>query len=212
MAADVIGAEPDMAATWPYRDDPRRRFFARPTHHHTQRPTRSQARHPTHLHPTQAHSLQDIMAVVPKPEPEDTVLPPAPAPAPAPPPAHTKSSKPDPAPKTRADALKEISGVRRVTAWSIHRWPLEKRVVQERTRVHLPRTYRARHGADVRTVFPGTDLNQFVHGHYMEVMGAEREGAGVRKAGAKGRESEREKRAREEWPNYVAGEAVLAKR
>lgn len=154
--------------------------------------------------------LKNNMAVVPKPEPEDTVLPPAPAPPPAP--THTKSTKPAPASKTRADALKEISGVRRVTAWSIHRWPLEKRVVQARTRVHLPRTYRARHGADVRTVFPGTDLNQFVHGHYMEVMGAEREGAGVRKAGAKGRESEREKRAREEWPNYVAGEAVLAKR
>ncbi|OJT12367.1 hypothetical protein TRAPUB_11069 [Trametes pubescens] len=150
------------------------------------------------------------MAVVPKPEPEDIVLPPAPAPAPAP--APPKSSKPAPEPKTRADALKEISGVRRVTAWSIHRWPLEKRVVQERTRVHLPRTYRARHGVDVRTVFPEADLNQFVHGHYMEVMGAEREGAGARKAGAKGRESEKEKRAREEWPNYVAGEAVLAKR
>ncbi|KAI0635027.1 hypothetical protein C8Q77DRAFT_1192842 [Trametes polyzona] len=122
------------------------------------------------------------MAVVPKPEPQEDVLPPAPAPA-----------KPKPAvdPKAREAALKEISGYRVVTAWSIHRWPLEKRIVHERARVYLPRTYRARHGTDVRTVWPGTDINQFVHKHYCE---------------------DKAKRAREEWPNYVAGEAILAKR
>ncbi|KAI0365965.1 hypothetical protein BV20DRAFT_953241 [Pilatotrama ljubarskyi] len=124
------------------------------------------------------------MSIVPKAEPQDAVLPP---PASAPPPPQ----KPAPDAKQRDAALKEISDYRRVTAWPIHRWPLEKRIVQTRTRVHLPRTYRARHGSDVRTVYPGTDVNQFVHRHYSEC---------------------KERWKREEWPNYVAGEAILAKR
>ncbi|KAH9896722.1 hypothetical protein C8Q73DRAFT_643096 [Cubamyces lactineus] len=123
------------------------------------------------------------MAVVPKTEPQEPVLPPAPAPLPKPKPAID--------PKARDAAKKELANHRRVTAWPVHRWPLEKRIVHERTRVHLPRTYRARHGSDVRAVWPGTDLNQFVHRYYSEGVG---------------------KRLREEWPNYVAGEAVLAKR
>ncbi|OSD07868.1 hypothetical protein PYCCODRAFT_1330958, partial [Trametes coccinea BRFM310] len=93
--------------------------------------------------------------------------------------------------KARSDALEQIAEYRRVTAWAIARWPLEKRVVHERVRVHLPRTYRARHGVDVRTVWPGTDLNQFVHRHYDEA---------------------RERAVREEWENFVAAEAILAKR
>ncbi|KAI0659043.1 hypothetical protein C8Q70DRAFT_916328 [Cubamyces menziesii] len=160
------------------------------------------------------------MAVVPKSEPQEAVLPPLPPPPPQPKP----QSKPTIDPKERDAAKKELGNYRRVTAWPIHRWPLEKRPVQARTRVHLPRTYRARHGSDVRTVWPGTDLNQFVHRHYAETVGGEREGegrddvkGGKGKEGREGkdkegRESEKEKRLREEWPNYVAGEAVLAKR
>ncbi|KAI0349783.1 hypothetical protein OH77DRAFT_1414415 [Trametes cingulata] len=128
------------------------------------------------------------MSIIPKSEPQDAVLPPAPAPAPAP--APKPKSAPDA--KARDAALKEISEYRRVTAWPIHRWPLEKRVVHARTRIHLPRTYRARHGSDVRTMYPGTDVNQFVHRHYAE--------------------GERERWRREGWPNFVAGEAILAKR
>ncbi|KAI0674177.1 hypothetical protein C8Q78DRAFT_966556 [Trametes maxima] len=139
------------------------------------------------------------MAVVPKSEPQDVTLPPAPAatspPKPKPTPKPTDTSA-----KTRDAALKEISEYRRVTAWSIHRWPLEKRIVPERTRVHLPRTYRARHGADVRTVYPDTDLNQFVHAHYAEERS--------RKGAPKGRAAA----ALGEWPNYVASEGVLARR
>ncbi|KAI0646173.1 hypothetical protein C8Q79DRAFT_1118681 [Trametes meyenii] len=154
------------------------------------------------------------MAVVPKPEPQDVSLPPAPAPAPTVPQQVQKSkpnSKPAAPATTRDAALKEISEYRRVTAWSIHRWPLEKRIVHERTRVHLPRTYRARHGADVRTIYPDTDINQFVHAHYAEVVPAEREGVKTEESG-KGALKKAPAGAQGEWPNYVASEGVLARR
>ena len=66
--------------------------------------------------------------------------------------------------------------MRRVSAWQIHRWPLEKRLVNERTRVHLPRTYLAKDGIDVRVVRPGQDLNQFVHRYYFEQLGEKKDG------------------------------------
>ncbi|KAI8986815.1 hypothetical protein BD414DRAFT_545226 [Trametes punicea] len=139
------------------------------------------------------------MVAVPKTEPQDAILPPTsshPAPKPKLKPATASADG-----KKREAALKEIAEYRRVTAWPVGRWPLEKRVVHERTRVHLPRTYRARHGVDVRTLWPGTDVNQFVHRYYCENKGRK-----------DGKESEREPRAREEWPNYVAAEAIQAKR
>ncbi|KAI0777546.1 hypothetical protein BD413DRAFT_467520 [Trametes elegans] len=150
------------------------------------------------------------VAVVPKPEPQEAVLPPAPAPDPEPskPPA-PKPSAPDPS--ARSAALKEIAGYRRVTAWAVHRWPLEKRPVPVRARVHLPRTYRAAQGSDVRTVHEGMDLNQFVHEHYSQGLGAERE-EGLGEKGREAKEEERERCVREGWPNYVAAEGVQAKR
>ncbi|KAI9067815.1 hypothetical protein FKP32DRAFT_1672782 [Trametes sanguinea] len=153
--------------------------------------------------------------VQPKTEPEDAVLPPADAnPAPKPPPKAAADKAKEA--KAKNDALEQIAEYRRVTAWAIARWPLEKRVVHERVRVHLPRTYRARHGVDVRTVWPGTDLNQFVHRHYDEGIGGGKEPAkddSRRKDGKDGKkESERERAVREEWENFVAAEAIQAKR
>ncbi|KAL7284292.1 hypothetical protein ACG7TL_001575 [Trametes sanguinea] len=155
--------------------------------------------------------------VQPKTEPQDAVLPPADAdanPTPKPPPTAAPGKTKDA--KARSDALEQIAEYRRVTAWAIARWPLEKRVVHERVRVHLPRTYRARHGVDVRTVWPGTDLNQFVHQHYDEAVGGGRELESVREDARRKekegkRESERERAVREEWENFVAAEAILAK-
>ncbi|KAI0937687.1 hypothetical protein AcW1_001497 [Taiwanofungus camphoratus] len=101
--------------------------------------------------------------MAPKEEPREAVLPPAPAPsAPNKPPAKSAANT-----KGRDDALKTIATARRATAWQIHRWPLEKRIVHERTRVHLPRTYLGTDGEDVRAVHAGADLNQFVHRHYL---------------------------------------------
>ncbi|EJF56745.1 hypothetical protein BD309DRAFT_873730 [Dichomitus squalens] len=105
------------------------------------------------------------MSITPKPEPEDTPLPPRPAPD----------------AKAKQAALKAHAEYRRAQAWAIARWPLEKRVVPRRARVHLPRTYLARHGSDVRVVHAGADLNQFVHGHYCEEVDAAR---GARKLAA----------------------------
>ena len=71
------------------------------------------------------------------------------------------------------DAKKAMWDFRKATAWQVHRWPLEKRIVEERTKIHLPRTYRAKAGEDVKKVWPGTDINQFVHQHYMQEWDAE---------------------------------------
>ncbi|OBZ77904.1 hypothetical protein A0H81_02139 [Grifola frondosa] len=118
------------------------------------------------------------MAVVPKEEPRDGVLPQVP-------------KQPAPDAKARAAALKSITDNRRVTAWQLHRWPLEKRIVNERTRIHLPRTYLSKDGSDVRAVYAGTDLNQFVHQHYLEEV---------------------QKNAGEGWANYVTAESVVSRR
>ncbi|KZV76629.1 hypothetical protein PENSPDRAFT_622555 [Peniophora sp. CONT] len=71
--------------------------------------------------------------------------------------------------KARKDAAKDLTKMRRLTAWSVHRWPVERRVVHRRTRVYLPRSYLAKDGVDVRTINAGSDINQFVFRHYEEM-------------------------------------------
>ncbi|TFK47621.1 hypothetical protein OE88DRAFT_1636458 [Heliocybe sulcata] len=70
--------------------------------------------------------------------------------------------------KDRKDAAGALTKIRRASAWQIHRWPLEKRVVEEKTRIHLPRSYLATDGEEVRVVWPGEDLNQVLYEHYLE--------------------------------------------
>ncbi|KAI0689163.1 hypothetical protein BC835DRAFT_272387 [Cytidiella melzeri] len=78
-------------------------------------------------------------------------------------------------------ALKEIGDHRKAIAWQVHRWPLEKRVVQEKTRLHLPRSYLSKAGEDVKTLWPGDDLNQAVHNYYAQnLVGDEEEKLKVR--------------------------------
>ena len=78
--------------------------------------------------------------------------------------------------EAKKKAAKEIGDHRKAIAWPVHRWPLEKRVVQEKTKVHLPRSYLAKAGEDVKTLWPGDDLNQAVHNYYMQgVVGDEEE-------------------------------------
>lgn len=162
------------------------------------------------------------MAITPKSEPTETALPP-------PSKQHTKpQGKTDAELKKERDgALKVLSEHRRATAWSVGRYPLERRVVWTRTRVHLPRTYLAREGSDVRTVHPGMDVNVLVHRHYFEAVAPDgrriEEGQGqaaegkskATPAGGRGRETDLAKdgeREREAWPNYVAAERILARR
>ncbi|KAK7683065.1 hypothetical protein QCA50_013737 [Cerrena zonata] len=76
-----------------------------------------------------------------------------------------------PQPQTdKATALKTTTGYRRASAWQIHRWPLRKHVMQEKSRVHFPRSYLAKDGMEIKVIWPGTDLNQFVHNHYAEPL------------------------------------------
>lgn len=71
--------------------------------------------------------------------------------------------------KARKEAARDLTKMRRLTAWSVHRWPVERRVVHRRMRVYLPRSYLAKDGVDVRTINAGNDLNQFVFRYYEEV-------------------------------------------
>ena len=135
--------------------------------------------------PSLETSLVSIMTA-PKQEPQEAVLPPP--------------KRPAATEKARKEALKTITAVRRVSAWQIHRWPLEKRIVNERTRVHLPRTYLAKDGIDVRVVRPGQDLNQFVHRHYSEQLGLK---------DTRGGKEEEEWR---NWVNFVTPDGVLKRR
>lgn len=93
---------------------------------------------------------------MPKEEPEDVALP-----------VPTREEA-DNAAKERKASLKSITDIRRAFAWQLHRWPIDKNVVWDRTKIHLPRTYLAREGEDLRTVYEGTDLNRFVYQHYLE--------------------------------------------
>ncbi|KAJ7888324.1 hypothetical protein B0H14DRAFT_2693591 [Mycena olivaceomarginata] len=70
--------------------------------------------------------------------------------------------------KLKGPLLKSLIDTRRAHAWQLHSWPMEKFVVRNRSKLHLPRSYLAKDGEDVQTVYPGTDLNQFVHQYYLE--------------------------------------------
>ena len=162
-----------------------------------------------------------------KPEPIDPTLSNPSAPLHPNPTSTSKAPVPTSTPelkKERDAALKALSEHRRATAWAVGRWPVEKHVVHTRTRVHLPRTYLARQGSDVRAVWPGADINQLVHRHYCEEVGKDgrrlEDGVeGVEKRGE--REQDRDKREKEErerekgrepWPNYVASERIRPRR
>lgn len=93
----------------------------------------------------------------------------------------------------RKKALEVISKFRQATAWQVHRWPLEKRTIDRKTKIHLPRSYLATAGEDVETVWPGSDLNQVVHQHYIQPLDADSEGF-------------------PESANFVAPDAVMVKR
>ena len=97
--------------------------------------------------------------------------------------------------EAKAAARKAMWDYRKEIAWPIYRWPLEKRVVEERTKLHLPRSYLAQAGEDVKTVWPGMDLNQVVHRHYTEAIPPKEDGGKdwVDREGA----------------NFVAGDGVL---
>lgn len=102
--------------------------------------------------------------MVVKTEPKDTFMSTAAAPKP----------KVDNAAKGKA--LKEISDHRKAIAWQVHRWPLEKRLVQEKTRIHLPKSYLCKAGEDVKALWPGDDISQVVHHHYMHALSEDDQG------------------------------------
>lgn len=142
------------------------------------------------------------VTIMPKSEPQDAPLPPS-----------SKLAQKEVDDKERRAALKALSEHRRAQAWAIARWPLEKRVVHERTRVHLPRTYLARHGSDVRAVYPGTDLNQFVHRHYFERVARSDKDKDKAALEAEGNgKAEKVVVMIEGCPNYVGAEGILARR
>jgi len=84
----------------------------------------------------------------------------------------TVKAKPEPQ-DTKVDASQAeslaaaaITRSRRRTAWQIHRFPVERHATRRQLRVHLPRSYLAKDGIDVRVVNAGTDLNFFLYRHY----------------------------------------------
>ncbi|PIL27400.1 hypothetical protein GSI_10548 [Ganoderma sinense ZZ0214-1] len=140
------------------------------------------------------------VTITPKAEPQDPSLP-HPTLKAAPPALQAVDNE------ARQAALENISKDRRAQAWPIARWPLEKRVAHERTRVHLPRTYLARHGSDVRAVYPGTDIDQLVHRHYCERVAREEQDREKAMLEAEGKVL-----VMEGCPNYVGAEGILARR
>ena len=106
------------------------------------------------------------MGRVPKAEPKDEV------------PSQILKPIP-PTPSTdKATALKSLTGYRRASAWQIHRWPLKKHSIYEKSRVYFPRSYLAKDGSEVKVIWPGMDLNQFVHNHYDEIVNKSGSGGG----------------------------------
>ncbi|PSR87344.1 hypothetical protein PHLCEN_2v5161 [Hermanssonia centrifuga] len=93
-----------------------------------------------------------------KSEPIEPSLPPAPI------------QKPPVDKEARSKALKIVTDYRRATAWQVHRWPYDKRVAEDKTKIHLPRSYLAKTGEDVKNVWAGADLNQIVHQHYIKTV------------------------------------------
>ncbi|EIN09169.1 hypothetical protein PUNSTDRAFT_52529 [Punctularia strigosozonata HHB-11173 SS5] len=94
--------------------------------------------------------------------------------------------------KDRKEALKTLLSLKRAIAWPVNRWPLERKIADSKTRIHLPRTYLARNGVDTKLVREGTDLNVLVHQHYMEQVDLKTLDHG--------------------WVNFVTDEGVTARR
>ncbi len=114
-----------------------------------------------------------------------------PKPATIPKPAPPKVDK-----EAKGKATKEIGDHRKAIAWQVHRWPLEKRPVQEKTKLHLPRSYLSKAGEDVKILWPGEDLNQAVHNHYMQYLAGDEE----------------EKLEARNCANFVAEDAITKRR
>lgn len=108
------------------------------------------------------------MAVLPKQEAQDVRIPAAGAGTQQKSDKDVKPTKEQAklAEQDRKSAVDSLTKIRRASAWQVHRWPLEKRIAEEKTRIHLPRSYLATDGEDVRVVWPGEDLNQVVYEHY----------------------------------------------
>ncbi|KAJ7167033.1 hypothetical protein C8R46DRAFT_269038 [Mycena filopes] len=92
--------------------------------------------------------------------------------------------------KLRTGALKALIAGKRARAWQLHAWPMEKFVLRQRARLHLPRSYLSRDGEDVQMVYPGTDINQLVHQYYLESVNPKSN----------------------EWVNFVHADDVTARR
>ncbi|KAJ7121563.1 hypothetical protein C8R44DRAFT_786465 [Mycena epipterygia] len=92
--------------------------------------------------------------------------------------------------KSKGPSLKSIIDVKRACAWQLHIWPMEKFLVRQRSKLHLPRSYLSKDGEDVQTVYPDTDLNQFVHQHYLQTIDP----------------------ASVEWTNFVHADQIVARR
>lgn len=128
-----------------------------------------------------------------KPEPQETTIPTLPVlPQPT---DESTPRKADPAEKS--DALKRISDHRKAIAWPVFRWPINRYIVQEKTKLHLPRSYLSKAGEDVKTVWPGDDLNQVVYQHYYRKVVAEDLGKIM---------------AGKECANYVAADGIVMQR
>ncbi|KAF9240401.1 hypothetical protein BU15DRAFT_87636 [Melanogaster broomeanus] len=76
--------------------------------------------------------------------------------------------------KERRDAVKKLTDTTRAMAWSVYRWPIQRRTCEYDTKIHLPRTYLSTKGEDVRPVRKGMDVNQLVHRHYMDIFDVEK--------------------------------------
>ncbi|KIJ63869.1 hypothetical protein HYDPIDRAFT_175870 [Hydnomerulius pinastri MD-312] len=94
-------------------------------------------------------------------------------------------------PKPSEKELKALTGISRAMAWSVHRWPTERRICEYNTKIHLPRTYLSTKGEDVRPIRKGTDINQLVHRHYMDTFDGEKN---------------------EDWVNYVHADDVVMRK
>ncbi|KAH7882863.1 hypothetical protein F5I97DRAFT_1938799 [Phlebopus sp. FC_14] len=100
---------------------------------------------------------------------------------------------PEPTAKEIAEAKKSLRDITRAMAWPVHRWPIDRHICEYNTRVHLPRTYLCQKGGeDVRVVRRGTDVNQFIHRHYLNLLEMHKGG--------------------EDWVNYVHADQVVSRR
>lgn len=78
----------------------------------------------------------------------------------------TSSDSPS-AQQLKKPALEKITSLRRAFAWQLARSPLDKHVIWESARIHLPRSYLAKDGEDLKSLRAGCDVNQVVHQHYV---------------------------------------------